>query len=61
VRLQHCKEMLWVFLPNVFDAKVVHHQGELYGTPDVLPQTRDYLALVLTVGVESFFQEFVGQ
>jgi hypothetical protein len=51
VLLQHLEEMLWVFVPYVFYTKIIHHQGELNGSPDVLPQAWDKLALVVAVGV----------
>ena len=44
-----------MFVPYVFYAEVVHYQGELTGSPDVLPQAWDKLALVVAVGVEAFF------
>ena len=46
---------------NVFDAKVINHEGELNGAPSMGPQPRDQLALVVVVGVEAFFEEFIGK
>ena len=46
---------------NVFDAKVINHKGELNGAPFVGPQPRDQLALVVAMGIEGFFKEFIGK
>ncbi len=54
-------EMLWMFFANVFDAEIIDNQGELYGSCVVLPKSRYQFALLVSVFVEVFFKEFVGQ
>jgi hypothetical protein len=54
-------EMLCMFFANVFDAKVIENQCELYGSCVVLPKARYQFALSVSVLVEAFFEEFVGQ
>ncbi len=54
-------EMLGVFLANVFHPKVVHNQCELYWPCVVFPKTGYQLALLVTVFVQTFFEEFVCQ
>ncbi len=54
-------EMLCMFFADVFDAKIVDNQYELYGSYIVLPKSRYQFALPVYVFVEAFFEEFVGQ
>jgi hypothetical protein len=54
-------EMLFMFFANVFDAKIINNQCELYGSCVVLPKSRYQFALPVSVFVEAFFKEFVGQ
>ena len=54
-------EMLCMFFANVFDAKVIDNQCELYGSCVVLPKSRYQFALPVSMCVEAFFEEFVGQ
>ncbi len=54
-------EMLCVFFANVFDAEIIDKQCELYGSCVVLPKSRYQLALPVSVFVEEFFEESVGQ
>ncbi len=54
-------EMLCMFFANVFDAKIIDNQCELYGSCVVLPKSRYQFALQVSVFVEAFFEEFVGQ
>ncbi len=54
-------EMLCLFFANVFDAKIVNNQCELYGSCVVLSKSRYQFALPVSVFVEAFFEEFVGQ
>jgi hypothetical protein len=48
-------EMLCMFFANVFDAKVIDNQCELYGSCVVLPKARYLFALLASVLVEAFF------
>ncbi len=54
-------EMLCMFFTDVFDAKIIDNQCELYGSCVVLPKSRYQFALLVSVFVEPFFEEFVGQ
>ncbi len=54
-------EMLCMFFANVFDAKIINNQCELYGSCVTLPKSRYQFALLVSVFVEAFFEEFVGQ
>ncbi len=48
-----------MFFAGVFDAKVIDNQCELYVSCVVLPKARYQFAL--SVFVEAFLEEFVGQ
>ena len=50
-----------MFFADIFDAKVIDHKGELNRSPVVGPQPRDQRALTVSLGVEAFFEEFVGE
>ena len=50
-----------MFFADIFGAKVIDHEGELNRLPVVGPQPRDQWALTVSVGVEAFFEEFVGE
>ncbi len=54
-------EMLCMFFANVFDAKIIDNQCELYGSCVMLPKSRYQFALSVSIFVEAFFEEFVGQ
>jgi hypothetical protein len=54
-------DMLCMFFADVFDAKIIDNQCELYGSCVVLPKSSYQFALSVTVFVEAFFEEFVGQ
>ncbi len=54
-------EMLCMFFANVFDAEIINNQCELYGSCAVLPKSRYQFALPVSMFVEAFFEEFVGQ
>jgi hypothetical protein len=54
-------EMLGIFLPNVFYAKVVDNQDELYRSCVVFPKARYQFALLVTMFVQTFLEDFVGQ
>ncbi len=54
-------EMLCMFFANVFDAKIIDNQCELYGSCVVLPKSRYQFALPVSMFVEVFFEEFIGQ
>ncbi len=50
-----------MFFANVFDAEIIDNQCELYWSCVVLPKSRYQFALLVSVFVETFFKEFVGQ
>ncbi len=54
-------EMLCMFFANVFDAEIINNQCELYGSCVVLPKSWYQFALPVSVFVEAFFKEFIGQ
>ncbi len=54
-------EMLCMFFANVFHAKAINKQCELYWSCVVFPKARYQLALSVPVLVETIFEEFVGQ
>ncbi len=57
-----CKFVVFFeFFANVFDAKIINKQCELYGSCVVLPKSRYQFALPVSVFVEAFFEEFVDQ
>jgi hypothetical protein len=58
--MQRCHE-IEVELANVFEAKVINNQCKLYWSCVVFPKARYQLALSVSVFVETFFKEFVGQ
>ena len=49
-----------VFCADVLDSKVINCQSELYWAPLVQPQSRDKLALIVAMLVQSFFEKLVG-
>ncbi len=61
VLLKCILKMLCMFFANVFDAEIINNQCELYGYCVVLPKSRYQFALPVSVFVEAFFEEFVGQ
>jgi hypothetical protein len=54
-------EMLCMFFADVFDAKIIDNQCELYGFCAMLTKSRYQYALSVSVFVEAFFEDFVGQ
>ncbi len=54
-------EMLCMFFADVFDAKIIDNQCELYGSCVMLPISRYQFALSVSMLIEAFFEEFVGQ
>ncbi len=54
-------EMMCMSFANVFHTKVINNQCELYWSYVVFPKARCELALLVSVFVEMFFEEFVGQ
>ena len=54
-------EMLCMFFASIFHAKVIDNQRELYGSCVVLSKARYQFVLLVSVFVEAFFKEFVGQ
>jgi hypothetical protein len=54
-------KMLCMFFANVFDAKIIGNQCELYGSCVVLPKSWHQFALPVSMFIEAFFEEFVGQ
>ncbi len=53
--------MLGMFLANVFHPKVIHNQCELYWLCVMLPETGYQFALLVSVFVQTFFEEFICQ
>jgi hypothetical protein len=53
--------MLCMFFVDVFDTEVINNQCELYGSCVMLPKARYKFALLVSVFVEAFLEEFVGQ
>jgi hypothetical protein len=54
-------KMVCMFFANVYDAKIINNQCELYGSCIVLPKSRYQFVLLLSVFVEACFEKFVGQ
>ena len=52
-------KVLRVFLADVFDSEIVHHERELDGTSLVKPQAVDELALVVPPLVQALFEELL--
>jgi hypothetical protein len=50
-----------MFFANGFDAKIIDNQCKLYGYCVMLPKSRYQFALLVSVFVEVFVEEFVGQ
>ncbi len=53
--------MLCIYFANVFHPKVIDNQCKLYWSRVVLPKARYQLALLVSVFVETFLEEFVGK
>ncbi len=53
-------EMLCMFFTNIFDAKIINNQCELYGSCVVLPKSGYRFVLSVSMFVEVFFKEFFG-
>ncbi len=53
-------EMMCMSFPDIFDAKIIDNQCELYGSCVVLPKFQYQFALPVSMFVEAFFKEFVG-
>ena len=49
-----------MFFAHVFDSEVVDDETEADGSPIVDPQSWRVVALVISMFVESFFEEFLG-
>jgi hypothetical protein len=54
-------EMLGMFLANAFYSEVVDNQCELYWSCVVFPKAEYHFALLVTVFVQTFLEEFAGQ
>ncbi len=54
-------EMLCMLFANVFHAKIIDNQCELYWSCDLFPKAGYQIALLVSVFVETFLEEFVGQ
>jgi hypothetical protein len=54
-------EMLCMFFADVFDTEIIGNQCELYGSCIVLPKSRYQFDLLVSMFVEVFIEEFVGQ
>ncbi len=50
-----------MFFADVFHAKVITNQCELYWSCVVFPKAMYKLALLVSMFVETFFEEFFGQ
>ena len=61
VLLQCLFEVHRMFLADILDTEIVNDQSELYWSPLVFPEARNQFALMVTVLVEAFFQQFVGE
>ena len=60
ISFDHCFEVHRMFFPYEFYSKIVYHEGEPDGSPIMRPQARDEFALFVTVFVEPFFKQDVG-
>jgi hypothetical protein len=54
-------EMLCMFYTDVFDTEFINNQCELYWSYVMFPKARYQLALLVSVFVETVFEEFVSQ
>ena len=52
-------EVICMFFSNIFYSEVIDHECELYWSCLVTPESWDEFALMISVFVESFFEEFV--
>jgi hypothetical protein len=55
------KEVLEVFIPNTFDAKVVHAQVEPDGLLSVFSEARHVGMFEVSMACQTEFEEFVGK
>jgi hypothetical protein len=55
------KEVLEVFITNVFDAEVIHTQGELDGSCNVFPEARHVGLFEVSMACKTEFKELVGK
>ena len=60
VFFQCCLEMEGMFFANVLHSEVINYQSKLHCAPFVQPQSRDKLALIVAMLVQSFFEELIG-
>ena len=60
VRFNHSLEVYRVLLADILDSKIIHHEGEPERVPIMHPQARDEFALSVTIFVEPFFEQDIG-
>ncbi len=60
VRFNYILEVYCMLLTDVLDPKVVHHKGEPNGLPIMPLKAWDYFALFVTMFVEPFLEQGVG-
>ena len=54
-------EMISMLLVDIFDSKVVDHQGKCDGAPSVTPETGCVTTLEVSLGFQSFSEELVRE
>ena len=60
VFLQRSFEMKGVFFTNVLDFEIINYKSKPHLAPFVRPQSRDELALIVAMLVQSCFKQLVG-
>ncbi len=59
--VEDVEEVVCVLFPNAFDSKIVHDQGEPYGSPFMSEEAWRVLHFVVPMYLQTLLEEFVGQ
>jgi len=54
-------EMISVLLADIFDSKIIDHEGKFNGAPFVTPEPGCVTTLEVSFGFQSFSEELVGE
>jgi hypothetical protein len=54
-------KVVGMLFPNIFNAEIIDNEGEGDWSPFVAPEAWSVRALMISVGGESFPEEFVGK
>ncbi len=60
VFFEHANQMFCMLFAYILHPKIVHHEGELNGTPFVGPQTGDNFVMEVALLVEALLEKLLG-